>query len=62
MVVLIIGGELALGNGRDALWESVNAGRTFKSYDWSKFDKFDEDEDEEEEEEEEEEGGDDDDE
>ena len=39
----------------DAVWNSVNAGRTFETVDWSKFATDDDDEDEDEEEEEEEE-------
>ena len=38
-------GEAAFGAGRDALWESLNAGHTYKSTDWSKFDQFGEDDD-----------------
>eukprot|EP00593_Proboscia_inermis_P004746 CAMPEP_0171322992 /NCGR_PEP_ID=MMETSP0816-20121228/115294_1 /TAXON_ID=420281 /ORGANISM="Proboscia inermis, Strain CCAP1064/1" /LENGTH=71 /DNA_ID=CAMNT_0011821587 /DNA_START=604 /DNA_END=819 /DNA_ORIENTATION=+ len=65
----VVFSELIFGYGTDAVWKSVNHGRTFETIDWSKF-KTDDDEDEEdddddddgdEEEDDEEEGDDDDD-
>jgi hypothetical protein len=55
MGVLI--GEAVTGVATDALWNSINYGKTYDTVDWSKFVVAD-DEDEEEEEEEEEDGGD----
>jgi len=49
--------EAVTGAGTDALWNSVNKGRTYDSVDWSKFVVEDEDEEEDEEEEDDEEGG-----
>ena len=45
LIVVVLVGEAAFGAGRDALWESLNAGHTYKSTDWSKFDQFGEDDD-----------------
>lgn len=59
LVAGIIVAEGITGTLSDAVWNSVNNGRTFETVDWSKFatddDDEDEDEDEEEEDEEEEE-------
>lgn len=64
----ILVAEAMTGTIGDAVWNSVNSGRTYESVDWTKFktdddddDEDDEDEDEEEEEEEGEEEDDDDD-
>lgn len=68
MVAGIIVAEGMTGWFGDAVWNSVNKGRTFETVDWTKFASGDEEEEEEEESEEEEgdeeddDGGDDDDE
>jgi hypothetical protein len=63
----VLVGEALTGVATDALWNSINYGKTYDTVDWSKFVVADDDDDEEEEEEEEggdedEEDGDDDDE
>ena len=50
--MLIVVGEYATGKTTDFLWEMNNKGNTFKSTDWSKFDRFDEDDEEDEDEDE----------
>uniref|UniRef100_A0A7S1YXE8 Uncharacterized protein n=1 Tax=Trieres chinensis TaxID=1514140 RepID=A0A7S1YXE8_TRICV len=56
----VLAAETITGSGTDALWNSVNKGRTYDSVDWTKFKTDeDEDEDEEEDEDEDEDGGDD---
>ena len=52
LVMLIVVGEYATGKTTDFLWEMNNKGNTFKSTDWSKFDRFDEDDEEDEDEDE----------
>lgn len=44
--------ELITGSGVNALWNSVNRGRTYESVDWSKFVVEDDDKEEDEEEDE----------
>jgi hypothetical protein len=56
MVAGIIVAEGMTGWFGDAVWNSVNKGRTFETVDWTKFASGDEEEEEEEEESEEEEG------
>ena len=54
LVAGIIVAEGITGTLSDSVWNSVNAGRTFETVDWTKFKSDDDDEDEDEEEEEEE--------
>ena len=49
----VIVGEAVYGTAVDALWNSINRGKTYETVDWSKFVVAEDDEDEEEEEEEE---------
>ena len=53
--MLIVAGEYATGKITDSLWEMNNKGNTFTSFDWSKFDQFDDEEEEEEDDEDEDE-------
>jgi len=53
--------ESVTGAGTDALWNSVNSGRTYESVDWSKFVVEDDDDDDDEDEDEDEDDDDDDD-
>ncbi len=55
LVAGIVVAEGITGTLSDSVWNSVNAGRTFETVDWTKFQSDDDDEDDEEEEEEEEE-------
>jgi len=55
----VLAGEAFTGTATDALWNSINHGKTYETTDWSKFVVEDDDDDEDEDEEEE---GDDDDE
>jgi hypothetical protein len=50
LVSLILVGEFATGKISDSLWDMNNAGNTWTTYDWSKFDQFEEDKDEDEDE------------
>ena len=55
LVAGIVVAEGITGTLSDSVWNSVNAGRTFETVDWTKFQSDDDDEDDEEEDEEEEE-------
>mmetsp|Transcript_27231 Transcript_27231/g.41804 ORF Transcript_27231/g.41804 Transcript_27231/m.41804 type:complete len:127 (+) Transcript_27231:79-459(+) len=51
LVFGILGAELVTGWATDAVWNSVNYGRTFDTIDWTQFKSEDDDEDDEEEDE-----------